>query len=265
MNSELYGKTYNVPPEVLKSIRATLITNPTGEGVKRAKYVLKNGSVTYQELKRLKNFFDYFNPETDSKTQYALAGGDLMKSFIDTTLNADRDAVKRSKEVKQSYNVDPNLGVRAFQTPQLTEVEKKNKKKEELQKNAIAVIVDNDNKILLLKRGKGAPWMSEKWGLVGGGIEKGETPQQAVEREIFEEIGLEIKNFVKTFSIQRNPDSVEHIFACRYDGEPTDIKVDTTENTNYGWYDIDEMNYLDIVPNLIEYVTLAFTGKKYDD
>jgi 8-oxo-dGTP pyrophosphatase MutT (NUDIX family) len=261
-NQELYGKTYPVPPEVLKSIQTTLISNPTGEGVKRAKYVLKNGSVTYQELKRLKNFFDYFNPETGSKEQYALAGGDLMKSFIERTLNADRDAVKRSKDVRQDMNVDPNLATHAYQTPQLTEVEKK-EKKEELLKNAVAVIVDNDNKILLLKRSKKAPWMPEKWGLVGGAIDKGENPQQAVEREILEETGLDIEKFIKTFTIQRNPGSAETVFAARYEGDPTDIRLND-ENTNYGWYDVDEMEYLDIVPNLIEYITLSFTNKKYE-
>ena len=93
--------------------------------------------------------------------------------------------------------------------------------------------------------------------MVGGAIEKGETPEQAVKREIKEETGLDISKFIKSFSIQKNPDSIEHIFACRYDGEPTDIKLNE-ENTNYGWYDVDEMKFLDIVPHLIEYITMAF-------
>jgi 8-oxo-dGTP pyrophosphatase MutT (NUDIX family) len=259
MNQELYGKQYSVPPEVLKSLQATLITNPTGEGIKRAKYMLKNGSVTYQELKRLKNFFDYFNPETQNKMQYALAGGDLMKQFIETTLNRDRAAVKTSKEVKQDMNVNPMLGTQSYQTPQLNE----DKKKDELKKNALAVIVNEDNKILLLKRSSDSKiWQPNKWGLVGGGIEKNETPKQAVEREIKEETNLDIKKFIKTFDIQRNPDSIEHIFACRYDGNPTDIRLNE-ENSNYGWYDINEMKFLDIVPHLIEYITISF--KEYND
>ena len=259
MNQYLKDKQYRIPPEVLKSINMVLISNPNGEGIKRAKYMLKNGSVTYQELKRLKNFFDYFDINTGSKAQYALAGGDLMKQFIETTLASDRNAVKTSKEVRQDMDVNPMLGTQPYQTPQLNE----DKKKNELKKNALAVIVDNDNKILLLKSGSNPKfWQPSKWGLVGGEIEKNETPKQAVEREITEETGMEIKKFIKTFTIQRNPDSIEHIFACRFDGEPTDIRLNE-ENSNYGWYDVNEMKFLDIVPHLIEYITMSF--KEYND
>ena len=255
-NQELYDKTYKIPSDVLKGIQTTLISNPQGEGVKRAKFMLKNGAITYQAMKRLKNFFDYFNPQTGDKMQYALAGGNSMKQFIETTLASDRAGVEQSKKIKQMYNVDPNLGTEPYQTPRL------NEDKKELKKNAVAVIVDNDNKILLLKRSSDPKlWQPSKWGLVGGVIEKGETPQQAVEREIKEETNLDINKFTKSFSIQRNPDSIEHIFACRYEGDPTDIKLNE-ENTNYGWYDVDEMKFLDIVPHLIEYITMVF--KKYD-
>ena len=259
MNSELYNKTYRIPPDVLKYIQTTLVSNPNGEGVKRAKFMLKNGVVTYQVLKRLKNFFDNFNSETQNNIQYALAGGELMKAFVDTTLNADRHAVASGKKVKQDMTANPNSELMPYRAPSLNE----DKKKKELKKNALAVIVNEDNKILLLKRADDKDiWMPNKWALVGGAIEKGETPQKAVEREINEETGLEIKKFTKSFSIQRNTDSVEHVFACRYKGEPTDIRLND-ENTNYGWYDTSEMKFLNIVPHLMEYITLVF--KPYDE
>ena len=260
-NSELYDKHYNVPPDVIKYIQTVLISNPTGEGVKRAKFIVKNGVLTYQELKGLKHFFDTFNsPLGGYNLQYALAGGNLMKQFIETTLNQDRAGVKRSKEIKRDTNVDVNLGTKPFNSaPELNET------KEDLKKNAIAVIVNNDDKILLLKRADIKDmWMPNKWALVGGGIEKNETPKQAVEREIEEETGLNIDKFIKTFTIKRNPKSIEHIFACRYSGDQTEIALNG-ENISYGWYGVDEMKFLDIVPNLIEYVTLAFTNKKYED
>lgn len=258
MNQYLKDKTYSVPSDVINGIRAALISNPNNNGTKRAKYIINNGAITYQAMKGLKHFFDYFNFETGDKVQYALAGGNLMKQFIETTLNSDRDAVKRSKEIKSDAKVDVNLGTKPYSpAPQLSEA------KEDLKKNAVAVIVNDDDKILLLKRADDSKiWQQNKWALVGGGIEKGETPEKAVKREIKEETGLDINKFVKTFTIQRHPDSIEHIFACRYSGEPTDIILNE-ENTNYGWYDVNEMKFLDIVPNLIEYIMLVF--KPYDD
>jgi len=254
-NQELYNKMYSVPPDVINYISRVLISHPQGNGVKRAKFIVKNGILSYQELKRLKNFFDTFNSQTNDKSQYELAGGQLMKTFIETTLNADRNAVKTGKEVRRNMTANPNSELIPYQTPRL------NEEKKEKTKNAVAVIVNNDNKILLLKRGETTSWMPNKWSLVGGMIEKDETPQQAVEREIEEETGLEIKKFTKSFSIERHEDSIEHVFACRYEGEPTDIDLDD-ENSNYGWYDVSEMEYLDTVPHLIEYITLVF--KKYD-
>jgi len=257
-NAQLYDKTFRIAPDVLQSIRAALISNPNGNGVKRAKYLLKNGVITYQALKRLKNFFDHFNIQNDDKTQYVLAGGELMKSFVDRTLNANRDAVSRSTEVRRDMTSNPNSELMPYQAPRINESDDK----KEIKKNALAVIVNPDNKILLLKRGEVKNgWGNNQWSLVGGGVEKGETPEKAVEREIKEETDLDINKFTKTFTIQRHKGSIEHMFACRYDGDPTAITLNK-ENTNYGWFDVEEMSYLDTVPLLIEYINLVFV--KYE-
>jgi len=257
-NSQLQGKTYLVPTEILNSIEAAKVNYPNSEGIKRAKNILNEPNLSYDWMRRLKNYFDKANPQTDG-IRYALAGGDAMRKFVETSLTQDTAAVQRSKENRRAVTNDLDSDLKPFQTPRLTLQEEKKEK----EKNAVAIIVNVDNKILLLKRVDDPKiWQPNKWALVGGGIEKGETPQKAVEREIEEETGLEIKKFIKSFTIERNSNSIEHMFVCRYDGEPTDIELDTKENTNYGWYGIDEMNYLDVVPNLVDYISLAF--KKYD-
>lgn len=48
-------------------------------------------------------------------------------------------------------------------------------------------IITYDGKLLLEKRRD-----SDTWGLVGGGVKKTETEQQAMTREIYEELGLRI-------------------------------------------------------------------------
>ena len=255
MNSKLYDKTYKLPSEIIKYIEKKLTKYPKGTGVKRAKYLVNNGAITYQSLKRLKNFFDHYNGENPQ--QFELAGGKQMKSFVDKTLDSERDAVKRGDDIKRDIIHNPTLGTKAQQTPRMNEQEKKG-----LKENALGIIVNNDNQILLLKRSPNIEqWQPGKWALVGGGVEEGETAEEACRREIKEETNLNIDQFKEKFRIQRNPDSIEQIFIAKYDGEPIDIKLNH-EHISYGWYLPEEIMFLDHVPNLMDYINLAF--KKYD-
>jgi 8-oxo-dGTP diphosphatase len=188
-----------------------------------------------------------------------------MRKFVESTLQSNRDAVDRSKEIKADIHADPNSELKPNKTVDVRDnntMSVMNEDKKELNKNAVAVIVNEDNKILLLKRSDYPDsWMPNKWALVGGGIDKGETPENAIKREVKEETGLEIDDFINAFTIQRHKESIETVFTCRYKGDPTDITLDK-ENTNYGWFSVAEIEFLDIVPHLIEYVTLIF--KKYE-
>lgn len=62
-------------------------------------------------------------------------------------------------------------------------------------KVGVAVIIRKDNKILLGKRigshGAGT------WAFPGGHLEFGETPEQCAQREVFEETGLLLENFLR--------------------------------------------------------------------
>jgi 8-oxo-dGTP diphosphatase len=256
VNSELYGRTFTVPNQVLNKLRSALSAHPQGDGVRRAKFILKNGQLTYQAMKRIKNFFDNYNGN-DPK-QYELSGGDLMKSFIDRTLGRERDAIKRSDNIKRDINIDVNLGVKAQKTPRLginenDDIENNNN----LTGNALAIILNNDLQILLLKRSsEEETWQPDKWALVGGKIEEGETPEQACRREIKEETRLNVENFNQKFEIQRNPNSIEIVFTAKYDGDPYGIELNN-EHTNYGWFYPEEIKFLPHVPNLLDYINIA--------
>ncbi|MDD5133088.1 MAG: NUDIX domain-containing protein [Candidatus Nanoarchaeia archaeon] len=59
---------------------------------------------------------------------------------------------------------------------------------------AIIIFYDSENRILMQSR-KNISKHGEEWGFFGGGIELGETPEQALKREIKEELTYDIKEF----------------------------------------------------------------------
>jgi 8-oxo-dGTP pyrophosphatase MutT (NUDIX family) len=129
-------------------------------------------------------------------------------------------------------------------------------------KNALAIIFNVDNEILILKRSQyEEQWMPNKFGLVGGGVEEGETPEEAMRREVIEETGLQLDKVLDKGCIQRNPDSKEYLFLTLYTGNNDDVKLNK-EHTDYVWSNFHSLKHHDCVPNLEEYVKLAV--EKYD-
>ncbi|MDP2708681.1 MAG: NUDIX domain-containing protein [bacterium] len=51
---------------------------------------------------------------------------------------------------------------------------------------ALIILFDQDKKILLQHRAEDAKRLPGYWGFFGGGIDQGETPEQAVRRETME-------------------------------------------------------------------------------
>ena len=260
MNSQLYDQKYRIPSDVLMYINSKLMVSPNGDGIKRAKALLRGGLITYQQLKRLKNFFEYFNPATDSKEQYELAGGDLMKHWVEKTLKSERDKTEKSSDIKKEFlpNLKQDLKTQNI-NPSLHE--NAETKEFELIRNSNIVVFNEERRFLLLKRSSFPDqWEPNKWCLVGGMVDAGEDPIEGAKRELKEETGIVIENFIEKFVIQRD-NNVEHVFVTIYKGDLFNIKLDK-ENQGYGWFSLNEIDYLDTVPNLKSYIELALT--KYD-
>lgn len=60
------------------------------------------------------------------------------------------------------------------------------------------IIVNDKDEILLLRRSGTDSWMPLSWDVPGGGIDPGETPEQAAFRETYEETGIEL-NHIEPF------------------------------------------------------------------
>ncbi|WP_407411179.1 NAD(+) diphosphatase [Methanobrevibacter sp.] len=106
---------------------------------------------------------------------------------------------------------------------------------------AIIVAVENEDKLLMAKH---SYHKTHKYALVAGFVEPGESIEEAVHREVLEEIGIKIKNL----KYQRSqswpfPNSLMLAFTAEYDSG--DIKVDGDEILKAKWFKKEEIERYD--------------------
>lgn len=99
-----------------------------------------------------------------------------------------------------------------------------------------AVVTDDLGRVLLLKHVFRA---GSGWGIPGGFLEKGEQPEEALRRELREEVGLELERAELAFArTLKRPRQVEVIFRCRPRGTATrsSLEIKSAE-----WFAIDQL------------------------
>lgn len=97
-----------------------------------------------------------------------------------------------------------------------------------------AIVVNEEGKVLLLDH---VFRPASGWGIPGGFINHDEQPAEAVQREICEEIGLELET-VELLRVRTINRHVEILFRARARGEGT---VKSLEIKSVGWFTVDEM------------------------
>lgn len=255
-NSQLYDKTYKIPNSVINGINSALIKYPTGDGVRRAKFLVKNKEITYQSLKRLKNFFDYFDKNDSNEIkQYYLAGGKNMKNFVEGILKSERDSTEKSNEIRSELRPEINTG----NNVSLKSIERQqhlNEEEEIEEIVVIAVIVNRDRKYLLGLRNETMENGGGDWALFGGHLNVGEDIKSGCVREIKEETGLTINNLKKRIT-NRKSTHVEHVFCCFYSGSDDDVVLNS-EHSEFGWFSYDEIKEIDnLMDDVFGYVKLC--------
>ena len=109
MNSTLYNKTIELPKDVVGYLEDCFNHIPNSdtsiEGHKRNQELRDTGYVTYQQLGRIKNWFDsYDGDKTDAP--FILNGADYMKNWVETTIQDLRKNDDFSNNVQQEYMPD---------------------------------------------------------------------------------------------------------------------------------------------------------------
>lgn len=127
------------------------------------------------------------------------------------------------------------------------------------------VIQDSMGRILIENRQeKELPSADQKWGLPGGKLKFGETPEQAVIREAFEETGykVRIKGMIPLShaNVWYYPDRKQHTVVFGYYGEIISDErfISSDKDVNYiKWiykYELKDYDFLPGVIELINYV-----------
>lgn len=107
-NSELKGRKFPLPIGIRKHLTQILNNfngNKNSVGYKRLNNLLSMDGIEYNEMKRIKNFFDNFNGKEDS-IEFQLNGGKAMQTWVNNTLSTATNAIKGFKNAKKEAGMD---------------------------------------------------------------------------------------------------------------------------------------------------------------
>jgi len=108
-NSDLKGRYFPLGKGIRRHLEQTLASYDGDRsviGYKRLNNILsmENG-IAYNEMKRIKNFFDNYTG-SDKSVDYILNGGTPMKLWVDNTLNTATSAIEGFKQAKKEAGAE---------------------------------------------------------------------------------------------------------------------------------------------------------------
>src|SRR5437870_413627 len=106
------------------------------------------------------------------------------------------------------------------------------------------ILVNDSNQVLLhLRDDKPTILYPNMWGLPGGHIEDGETPEQCIIREMKEELDIELKTVQLVVAAQRSF-GFEYTFWSNANFQVEDIHL--TEGQAIRWFTFDEIRAMEL-------------------
>lgn len=122
--------------------------------------------------------------------------------------------------------------------------------------NAVSLALFDGPMVLLIQRTR--PPYQGHWTLPGGRVEAGESADDAVMREIREELGIQIAAPIAVTQRYFGKDQtyVLQVYAARYSGEPISPN---DEIQDWIWREATNVSDLDVTPGLPETLNMAAT------
>jgi len=125
-------------------------------------------------------------------------------------------------------------------------------------KEAVNVIVQKQNKILILKRSHTETHYQNLWDLPGGEIKEGEVLKDAAEREVMEESGLEVKaddNYFSIFRYDLTP--AGEVFGFKAKIVKGKVSL-SKEHTEFKWVSKKDFDKLEYTPSVAAFIREFF-------
>lgn len=112
---------------------------------------------------------------------------------------------------------------------------------------SVAAIIERNGKYLLSKRRA----FEFGYANISGHIEYGESPEEAIKREVFEETGMIVRDLKNVFNEEVDGDKCRagadiHDYIC-YKVSTTGEPVKNNESLELGWFTSEEMSKLNLV------------------
>jgi len=107
-NSSLENKSFKIPSKVRNRINRQLnrinSDDNQAKGLKRAKDIANGETISYAQIKRLKNYFDTYSGDGQDD-EFNLIGGSVTKKWVNDELGQNRESIKKVKKA----NMDGGL------------------------------------------------------------------------------------------------------------------------------------------------------------
>ena len=109
MNKDIYDHKVEFPEEMRNHMRVShhkaKDADKNGEGYKRNQELQSQKSMTYKQLKRIKNFFDNFKGKNVDH-EFILNGGIEMKNWVNNELRRMREGIYMTKHNKSETGME---------------------------------------------------------------------------------------------------------------------------------------------------------------
>ena len=111
---------------------------------------------------------------------------------------------------------------------------------------SVLILYNSTGHILLQHRSHDASRLPNFWAFFGGGIEKGESPTEALERELLEELSYQIESPHLLLAQQirdEEDENTKYVFVEQYRDQPLQLG----EGQAMGWFTPDETHELEMI------------------